>query len=188
MVVRQMGLDVAMVAAMAAAAFAPFWDRTLVREMIENSRELYTDRPLRSNPLWVWGLDHVDAVLHVTSFTGGDAGSATRYIAMVLTAVASVLYARALLRQRRQSAGGEDDAIARSTFRFLVWAWAAVTVIIGILPVNAHPWYVIWPMPLLALLWISDGWRDRTRPPGWLLALQSWIFLSFVIYHTLPKR
>jgi hypothetical protein len=185
---RDMALDVSTVLAIAMAAYAPFWNPHLLSSMVDNYRILYTHDPLRSNPLWVWGLDHVDAVLHITSLTGGDAGNATRYIAMALTAGVAALLGRAILQQRTISAHSDDAAIAADTFRLLVYAWAAVTVVIGILPVNAHPWYVTWTMPLLALLWISTGTRDRTRPPSWLLALQSWIFLSFWVYHTLPKR
>jgi hypothetical protein len=130
----------------------------------------------------------MDSAVGNTDAIGGDAGSATRWIAIALTAAVTILFAKALLDQRRSSAGADDVTIARSTFRFLVLAWAAVTVIIGVLPVNAHPWYTIWSLPLLALLWISDGRRDRERPPAWLLGLQTWILVSFVVYHTLPKQ
>jgi hypothetical protein len=187
-VLKQMALDVLVVISMAAAGFAPFWDRTLPRAMVDNARILYTHHPLRYNPLWVWGFKSLGNLTNLSINVGGDAGSITRLIAMLLSAAVTLLLARALWRQRQLSQHEDDRAIAHATLRFLVWSWAAVTVIIGVLPVNAHPWYTIWSLPLLALLWVSDGKRDRTRPPVWLIGLQTWIFISFMVYHTLPKR
>jgi hypothetical protein len=155
--------------------------------MVDNYRELYVDELLHSNPLWVWGLDHIDSLLHFKARFGGSSGSATRYISMALAATVAIVFFRQLLKFRR-SAAVDEHAAALSTRQLLLWSWAAVTVIIGILPVNAHAWYLIWSMVPLALLWVSDGLRARRRPPLWLLGLQSWVVLSFMIYHTLPKR
>lgn len=185
--VKRMALDSAMVIGVLAAAYLPFWNPALLRHMIANYNELYVDELLHSNPLWVWALDHVDSVVHFKATFGGSSGTATRYLSIALAATVAVGFLRRLLKLRRAAAENEQEA-SLSTRQLLLWSWAAVTVIIGILPVNAHAWYLIWSMVPLALLWVSDGQRPRIRPPIWLLGLQSWVVLSFLIYHTLPKR
>ena len=105
-----------------------------------------------------------------------------------MAGIVAVILMRTVARQRRNSVGIPEDHNYQAKLRFLVLSWAAVTVIIGILPLNAHPWYVNWSIVPLAILWISDGTRDRSRPPYWLIGLQGWIIISFMVYHTLPKR
>jgi len=184
---KRMAVDTIMVVGIFVAAYVPFWNPSLLRHMVDNYRELYVDELLRSNPLWVWALDHVDSLVHFEARFGGSSGSATRYISMALAATVSIAFIRTLMQQRH-CAAVDEHAAALSTRQLLLWSWAAVTVIIGILPVNAHAWYLIWSMVPLSLLWVSDGLRARLRPPLWLLGLQSWVVLSFMIYHTLPKR
>ena len=186
-VLRRVVIDTLMVAAMVAAAFAPFWSTSLPRAMYDNAKDLYADQALHSNPLWMWGLAHVDALIGFSDHFGGDTKSATRWIAIVLTILVTVLFIRTLRAHRRDAASLTSKENDRETFRFMILSWAAVTLVIGVLPVNAHPWYVIWSMAPLALLWISDGYRDRSRPPIWLIGLQAWMLLSFLIYHTLPR-
>ncbi len=186
-VMKRVLLDAAMVVAMVAAAFAPFWSTSLPRAMYDNAKDLYADQALHSNPLWMWGLAHIDALIGFSDHVGGDTKSATRWIAVGLTMVVTVLFIRTLRAHRKEAATLTPDENDRETFRFMIHSWAAVTLVIGILPVNAHPWYVIWSMAPLALLWISDGYRDRVRPPVWLIGLQAWMLLSFLIYHTLPR-
>jgi hypothetical protein len=183
---KKIAIDVAVVAGLIAAAYAPFWDRALPRSIVENMNQLYVDEFLRSNPLWVWGLDHVDSLLGISAAIGGNSGSATRLLSMSAAVIVGILMVRALWKQRGTGASEADRTL--SMRHFLLLSWAAVTVIIGVLPVNAHPWYVVWPMVPLALLWVSNGVKARERPPIWLLGLQTWLLFSFLIYHTLPKR
>lgn len=186
-VLRRISGDLLLMAAMVAAGFAPFWERELPRGLYDNARALYFDHPLRANPLWVWGLHNIDRAVGFSDLVGGSASGATRWITVTLMILTSALLGRALLQVRRAAVGLSRPEIAQGMLRFSVWSWAAVTVILGILPVNAHPWYAIWPLTMLSLLWITDGWRDRSRPPLWLLGLQGWIIVSFLVYHTLPK-
>jgi hypothetical protein len=185
---RRIALDLLVIAGVAVAGYAPFWDRTFVRATIDNMNKLYVSHPLRANPLWAWALAHVDSVVGFSDAVGGDAGSATRWIAIALAAGLTAVIGRIVLRERRLATMPGAESEARVVLRLLLWAWAGATVIIGILPVNAHPWYAIWSMAPLALLWITDGQKVRSRPPIWLLGLQCWIFVFFMIYHTLPLR
>jgi len=183
---RRITLDLVTAIGMIAVAYAPFWDRTLAESIVRNMNQLYVDEYLRSNPLWVWGLDHVDAVLGLSAAIGGNSGSTTRIMSMAAAAIVGIVLVTALWQQRRTNADEMERSLALR--RFLLVSWAAVTVIIGILPVNAHPWYVVWSMVPLALLWVTDGRRVRERPPVWVLGIQTWVLFSFMIYHTLPKH
>lgn len=185
-IARRIALDLLVIAAVVTAGFAAYWDRSLPVAMFENLRALYLDHPLRSNPLWVWAFNHVDSVLNITGIIGEDTAKAMRWTVFPLAAGVGVVWVAALLRQRARLVAGEA-ASPRVVSCYLLRAWAAVTVIIGILPINAHAWYVIWSMAPLALLWVSDGLHIRRRPPLWLLAIQGWTLLSFLVYHTLPK-
>jgi hypothetical protein len=188
LVARRILGDLLVMAAMVAVLFAPFWERDLPGALYDNARTLYLDHPLRANPLWVWGLRNIDRATGFSDLVGGSAKGATSWITLTLMILAAAFVLRALWRQRQASAMMSPPEIVQASLRFSVWSWAAVTVIVGILPVNAHPWYAIWPLTMLSLLWITDLRRDRLRPPLWLVVLQGWIVVSFLIYHTLPKR
>jgi len=65
--------------------------------------------------------------------------------------------------------------------RAQVPAWAAITAALGLMPLNAHAWYAIWPLAPLALLWsMTSSRRNRV-----LVALCFiWVVVSFLVYHT----
>jgi hypothetical protein len=186
-IAKRIGWDLVAALGVVIVAFIPFWDVALPAAMLHNFMELYVYSALDANPLWSWGLGHVGAVTHLDRYAFGDSGQWTIAIVGALLAVTAGLFVRALRDQHRTSARLSDGANARTAFRTLLYAWTAVAIAISALPVNAHPWYAIWPMGLLALLWVSDGKRDRPRPPVWLIALQAWTFVAFLVYHTLPK-
>jgi hypothetical protein len=57
----------------------------------------------------------------------------------------------------------------------------AITVALGLLPINAHAWYSIWPLAPLALVWAT------TRRAGGRVVIALtfvWIVVSFLVYHT----
>lgn len=187
--VRAFALDGVVALAVIAAAYAPFWSPSLPKAMVENWKLLYADEALHSNPLWMWGLAHVATALGFAGKIHADSISATRWLALGVGLVVGAIFLRALLRLRRAAMTGTSDRAEtlHAMLRMMVLTWTGVLVVLSELPVNVHPWYAIWTLPLLALLWVSDGRRDRERAPVWLWVLQSWILLSFFIYHTLPK-
>jgi hypothetical protein len=186
-VLKRIALDSLVASGIIAAGYAPFWDRSLPRAMYENDKMLYATDALHSTPLWMWALAHVDTEFGLTDAIHGDPATATRWVAIVFLLIVAACFVRGLVRQRRAFADAAESAIAPATLKFMLLAWAGVTVILCELPVNAHPWYTIWSLVPLGLLGVSDGLRARERPPTWLYVLQGWILLSFWIYHTLPK-
>ena len=94
--------------------------------------------------------------------------------ALLVTAISVVVVP--LLRAFRSGKPFGDVAT-----RVQVPAWAAVTVALGLVPINAHAWYAIWPLAPLALLSTTTK-SDRFR--GLLALCFVWIVVSFLIYHT----
>ena len=71
-----------------------------------------------------------------------------------------------------------------------VIAWAVATTALGMVPVNAHAWYAIWPLAPVALAWVARA-EERSEPrsglwavPWWLWGLLIWCLFSFLVYHT----
>ena len=186
-VFRRVAIDVAVVLGLIIAAFFPFIDGGFVHATNKMAHDVFIDRPLRSNPLWVWGFSNINKVVHISPWFHIDAGKGTRWLAIILFFFVAVGLTRSVMRERQRGLGATEEESYQTNLRFLVWSWAAVLGVLGLLPLNAHIWYVIWSMSPLAIIWISDGRHDRRRPPVWLMVLQFWIMTSFMIYHTLPK-
>lgn len=185
-ILRRVTLDAAAAVALAVAGFSVYWDGGVIEAASAMAREVFIERPLRSNPLWIWAFAGIDSAIGFTSAIDLDLVAAARWVGPAIGALVLATFGWSLYRQRQRSLSNEAD-ITRSTLWFLVWTWAATTVVLGLLPVNAHPWYVIWTLTPLALIWISDGVRARPRPPIWLLAIHGWIILLFMVHHTLPR-
>ena len=180
--------DVVVVLGAIVLAYLPFLDGDFVDATDKMAHVVFIDRPLHSNPLWMWAFAHIDHVIHLSAILPSDAGQGSRWLAIALFIGVAVILTRSVLAERQNAFGTSEEASYQTNLRFLVWSWAAVTGILGLLPLNAHIWYAIWPMTPLAIVWISDGHHDRPRPPYWLVALQVWIAISFLVYHTLPKH
>lgn len=187
-IIRRVAVDIVVVLLVLIVPFLPFVDSDFLHATDKMAHDVFIDRPMRSNPLWAWGMAHIDAVVHFSSISPIDAGAGTRNLAIAIFLVVAGVLARSLIVERRRSFGQTEEEGYQTNLRFLVGSWAVVTVTLGILPLNAHPWYAIWSMTPLAMLWISDGREDRERPPWWLIALQIWIAVFFLVYHTLQKR
>jgi hypothetical protein len=179
--------DLLAMAAVASAGFAAYWSRDLIEAVVDNAHILYIDRPLRSNPLWMWALNGLEAGIGFSDAIDRNFGPSTRWLTIAAVAIFTALVGRALLRARKRGATATAAEQRQDMLRWSIPAWAGVTVILGVLPVNVHPWYAIWSLAPLALLWITDGWRDRANPPRWLLGVNAWLLLSFMVYHTWPK-
>lgn len=177
---RRWLLDLVAVVALAAVAFAPYWAGGKLPDAIwTQQQDLFFTKPLRVNPLWVW------AFPKIARFIGGStaedwaietASMWSRLGVMLLLVTAIVVAAGPLLRSYRAGNPVRDTPI-----RVQAPAWAAVTVALGLMPLNAHAWYAIWPLAPLALLWATTTSR-RSRI---LLALCfCWMLVSFLVYHT----
>ena len=187
-VLKRLAVDFVASVALLVAGFSFYWDSRFVEAADRMARDVFIDQPMRSNPLWAWGLAHVDGLLGISNLIGGDAGLASQVLTILVAVVVTVVVVRTLRRQRHLAEESVEEDSSQATLRFLIWAWAITTIALGILPLNGHAWYVIWTLTPLAILLFTDGRRVRERPPIWLLTLQLWIITSFMIYHTLPKR
>jgi hypothetical protein len=188
--------DLAAVAAVVAVAFAPYWSggdlwRTLSRE----SKRLYLDEPLGVNAFWFWLTPRLPLVPSGDpwlEFTHSVVRPATAIatFALLAGAFAGVLVRSWPVRFRRGVA--RPAKLARSS-RAPLWdqvvAWAVTTAALGMLPVNAHAWYAIWPLAPVALA--GMGWIRRHDPrlawrgvPWWLWGFLAWCLFSFLVYHT----
>ena len=187
-VLKRLAVDFVAVVALLAAGFAFYWDSRFTEAADRMAHDVFIDRPMRSNPLWAWGLSHINGLVGFSDLVGGDAGLASQILTVLVAVLVTVLMVRALRRQRHMAEESAEEDSSQATLRFLIWAWALTTMALAILPLNGHAWYVIWTLAPLAILWFTDGRRTRERPPVWLLTVQLWVVTSFMIYHTLPKR
>lgn len=187
-VLKRLAVDAIASLALLTAGFAFYWDSRFMEAADRMARDVFIDEPMRSNPLWAWGLAHIDGLFGFSDLVGGDAGLASQILTVLVAVIVTVGVVRALRRQRRMAATSAEEDSSQATLRFMIWAWAVTTMALGILPLNAHAWYVIWTLTPLAILLFTDGRHIRRRPPVWLLTVQLWVVTSFMIYHTLPKR
>lgn len=186
--------DALLVIGVTLAAYLPYFDGNFFGSVNKMAHDVFIDRPMRSNPLWAWAINNIDIRLRLSDYIPGDAGTVSRWLAILGAVVMTwitVQMARRnradMMRIRGSGAGVTADFEARA-LRGLILIWAVVAAIIGIVPLNAHAWYAIWSLGPLAVLAVSDGMRDRLRPPAWIMAIYSWTAISFMIYHTLQKR
>jgi hypothetical protein len=199
-IARRWVLDVAVVLALAVVAFAPYWGGgRLPGAMLDNQRTLYVEKPLRSNPFWIWLAPRL-------GFSGGwlpEDGAKIAQGAAILFVAGAVFWLvrrEVLLRQRPAL----PDPSPTMLLRWQLQSWAVVMVALAYLPPNAHSWYMIWALPLMTLLWVDRARLGRDRPPvtarvnghtveaglaerhiPWPIVVYfAWSFVSFFVYHT----
>ncbi len=178
--VYRWALDALAVTALAAVAFAPYWaGGRLPNAIWEQQQQLYLTRPLRVNPLWVWAFPWLAEKIggeDAAHWARTHASDISRIFVGSFLVAALCLVVVPLIRQR-----GSHDRWASTPIRVQAPAWMAVTVALGLLPLNAHAWYAIWPLAPLALVWATTQ-RAGGRV---LIALTFvWMLVSFLVYHT----
>jgi hypothetical protein len=93
----------------------------------------------------------------------------------------------------------EANPEATTILRWQVGCWAIVMFCLSYIPPNAHSWYMIWAIPLVAIVTV-DKIRFTDRPTGnrflpnvaWpsssikvaLFLFYAWSFICFFAYHT----
>lgn len=174
--------DAAAVAATIGLAFAPFWaGGRLPNALWTQQKLLYLDKPLKVNPLWVWAMPQLGRHLGGDAARDAAAGAGdwlSRIGAIALLATAVAIAIRPHLRTAVDRVGESIQPI-----RAQVAAWTAATVGLGLIPINAHAWYAIWPLAPVA---VASAVPMRTRPRVWIAVYLGWLLLSFLVYHTWP--
>jgi hypothetical protein len=105
----------------------------------------------------------------------------------------------AWLFRRAMEIRRETKLDQNTILRWQVGCWAIVMFCLSYIPPNAHSWYMIWAIPLVALVTV-DRIRFADSPTGgrflpnvrWpsrsvqvmLFLFYGWSFASFYIYHT----
>jgi hypothetical protein len=173
-------LDALSVMALAAIAFAPYWaGGRLPNAIWEQQQQLYLTRPLRVNPLWVWAFPWIANQIggaDAAHWARTHANDISRFVVASSLVAALCLVIIPLVRQY-----GSQDQYLSTPIRVQAPAWLAITVALGLLPINAHAWYSIWPLAPLALVWAT------TRRAGGRVVIALtfvWIVVSFLVYHT----
>jgi hypothetical protein len=173
-------LDALAVSLLAAIAFAPYWaGGKLPDALCTQQQHLYLSKPLQVNPLWVWAFPWIAEQIggaDAARWARRHANDISRFFVGSLLIAAIGLAVIPLVRQYRSSSGWSNTPI-------LVQApvWLAVTAALGLLPINAHAWYAIWPLAPLALVWAT------TKSTGMKVLITLcfvWILVSFLVYHT----
>jgi hypothetical protein len=197
--------DAAAIAAVMAVAFAPYWSGgDLLRTLSGESKRLYLDEALGVNAVWFWLLPRLPLVpegdpwLELTDrFVRPATAAATL---AVLTGTLLWLLARSWPWRRHRRGGARTAASAGGGLPDQVLAWAVAMAALGMLPVNAHAWYAIWPLAPVTLAWVATAPRRRRVPaqavetdeggrgwavaPWWLWLFLIWVLGSFLVYHT----
>lgn len=192
--IPRVAIDAALVMGVTLAAYLPYLDDDFLGSINKMAHDVFIDRPMRSNPLWAWAINNIDIRLHLGEHIPGDAGTISRWLAITGAITMTWITIRMIRRGRSELLEldvSTDQSAALTGHRalvILIWVWAVVAAIIGIVPLNAHAWYPIWCLGLIAVLAVSDGHRERGRPPTWIIGIYSWTAISFMIYHTLQKR
>jgi hypothetical protein len=176
-ILRDWALDALAIVALTAFAFAPYWSGgKLPHALWELERGLYFDHALHTNQLWLWAVPKLASRLGGAEWTrwiNANSIELSRVIAAILTFAAVVV----VFWPMRKSLSGP---LRRQT-----WAWVAVTAAIGVIPINSHPWYTVWLLPPLAMLWAMTA-RPRWR--AWIGPALVALFLVFLVYHAWPLR
>lgn len=186
--------------ALAAVAYGVYWGNGgLPRAVLASSRR-YVDRPNRANTFWYWVLPEFGFGV---KWLKGDGPQIIQAVATLIVVIAIAWRAWQTLRVRL-TPGPSPSATA--LLRWQVSTWAIAMIAEGSLPSNAHAWYTVWSLPLMALIAIDRGvvarFLDRTTargtPPAttesraswltWAVVIYfAWISLNFVVYHTLTR-
>ena len=184
--IRRLLGDATAVAALGVVAFAPYWSGSdLWRTLTGESKRLYLDEALGVNAFWFWLLPRLPLVpegdpwLELTDAVVRP-GTALGTVVLLAGTWLWLLVRSWVSRSRPDQAPGLGDQVR---------AWAMATVALGLLPVNAHAWYAIWPVAPVALAWVATrspaGPRDEApRVPRWLWWYLAWSLVSFLVYHT----
>jgi hypothetical protein len=188
LIVRRWAIDAAAILALVAVAYARYWDGgRLPRALFDNSRTLYVDKPLRANPFWIWLVPRL----------GIHGGWLPEKGANIAQAVASLLILAAVvwLVRREYLFYKQSSALTPSPMTLLrtqISLWAVVMLAEAHLPPNAHAWYMIWALPLMALIAVDAAKRSQI-PKRTALGVQrndvyfstfrtNWLFTSYVSY------
>ena len=174
---RAWALDVLAIAGLSAFAFAPYWSSgKLPKALWKLERGLYFDRALHTNQLWLWAAPKLASGIggtYLMKWVNTHSMELSRVIAAVLT-VAAILVAAWPIRK------STEGVLRRQT-----WAWVAATAAIGVIPINSHPWYTVWLLPPLALLWAMTA---RPRWQVWIGPALVALFMVFLVYHAWPLK
>jgi hypothetical protein len=179
--IKEWALDLLAIAALTVVTFLPYWSSgRLPGAQWDEQRQLYFDKALKVNPLWVWTVPRLTKLV-----AGADAaGEIARHTPSASRVVAALFliagFAIALAVARRTSV---DERSASRLLRRQTWAWLLATAGLGLIPINAHAWYAIWALPAISLAWAMT---NRTRIGKWIAPLLAWLLLSFLVYHAWP--
>jgi hypothetical protein len=201
LVYRKWILDIFAVLALVVVTFAPYWQGgSLPGGMLENQRHLYVDKPLRSNPFWIWLFPEIGIN---GSWLPARGSTIAQGLAALLVLATAVWLIRRELRLRERVEDG--DPSPSMLLRWQVHTWAVVMFALSYIPPNAHAWYMIWAIPLVALITVDRIPLPKLTPASatnghvgepphlhpklkWaLIAFYAWSFMSFFIYHTFTR-
>ena len=173
-------LDALAVTALAAVALAPYWaGGRLPNALWTQQQHLYLSKPLRVNPLWVWAFPWLTKQIGGTDaeqWANRHASDFSRFFVASLLVAGICLAIIPFIRHH-----GSNDSNLSTPALIQAPAWLAVTAAFGLLPVNAHAWYAIWPLAPLALVWAMT---KRTGMKVVIALCFAWILVSFLVYHT----
>ena len=173
-------LDALAITLLAAIAFAPYWAGGKLPDALWTQQQhLYLSRPLQVNPLWVWAFPWLAEQIggaDAAHWARSNANDISRFCVGSLLFAGICLAVIPLVRQYRSSGAWSNTPV-------LIQApvWLAVTAALGLLPINAHAWYAIWPLAPLALVWATT---KRTGMKVLIALCFVWILVSFLVYHT----
>ncbi len=187
-------LDGVAIVAVTLGAFLPYWDgfRT-VEEMLAEPSRLFT------HPIWR-GIQSALGALF-PDVVSDTYNAVTRPLLQVTTFVLFgwVLFrlTRALWPTPNPEAAASDGALGENQLPWwtkpVLVAWTLMLCILGLLPVNSHPWYWVWPVvpvAILAAFLIRDARPDERvcRLPAWF-----WLYvwgnaLLTIMYHSRIAR
>jgi hypothetical protein len=187
-------LDGIAIVAVFVGAFLPYWEGfATIEEMLAEPSRLYT------HPIWRF-LQSAMGFLF-PDIVSDTYNAITRPLLQVMTFVlfGVVIYNLVMALwsapEARSTSGGSDtkpDDLPWWTKPVLV-GWTLMLCILAFLPVNSHPWYWVWPVVPVAVLFaflLRDDDRDDLvgRLPTWF-----WIYvwgnaLLTLMYHTRIAR
>lgn len=202
-IIWRWSIDVAAVLALVVVAFAPYWaGGRLPGAMIDNQRELYVEHPLRANPFWIWLMPRL-------GIRGGwlpeDGAKLAQSAATLFVLAAGYWLVRREVVLRKCT--NLPDPSPTTILRWQIQTWAVVMFALAYIPPNSHSWYMIWALPLMALIAVDRMRFGREQPavialsnghsaetiatvpsvPWPIVAYFAWSFASFFIYHTFTR-
>lgn len=186
-------LDGIAIAAVVLGAFLPYWEGfQTIDEMLAEPSRLYT------HPIWRFiqsalGFLFPDVV--------SDAYNAiTRPLLQVLTFVLFgwILWILVKALWPKPTMSIDADGFAADDLPWwtkpVLVTWTAMLVVLGLLPVNSHPWYWVWPVVPVAILAMYLI-RSDDAPAARVVRLPTWFWLYVwgnalltLMYHTRIAR